>query len=131
VKSRLIAAAFCLAILTVGCSGQGNGTVTGAVLVDGQPHGGFDVEFVSVKDGSSALGASQKDGTYELFRGRGEKLIPAGEYKVTINPTGFVEGVPMPKVKLPPTYTDANQTVIIKTIQPGENKIDVELNTAS
>jgi len=125
-KLKLLATTI-FAGLLVGCGGPATGTVTGRVLIDGAAQGGFEVTFTSQTDGSGAMGSSQQDGQYQLFVGRGKTQIPAGNYKVTVAPTPFVEGIPLPKVKLPATVTDLDQTVLIKTVKGGENVIDLEV----
>jgi len=120
-----LAVAICLA----GCSGGNTGKVEGRVLIDGEPMGGFEVSFISVKDGSGAIGSAAEGGKYELIQGRSNEWIPVGEYKVTVTPTSFVDGIPMPKVKLDKGYTDPRQATLVKTVEPGRNQIDLEVET--
>lgn len=113
---------------SVGCSAK-TGTVEGTVAVDGKPLGGFQVTFTSQADGSTALGYAKSDGRYQIFRGRGKREIPVGEYKVTVQPTDVVDFVARPNVRLPSTYTDSSTTVLIESVEPGDNVIDFELES--
>ena len=121
----LIGAILCI---SVGCSAN-TGTVEGTVEVDGKPLGGFQVTFTSQADGSTALGYAKADGRYQVFRGRGKREIPVGEYKVTVQPTDVVDFVSRPNVRLPTTYTDSSNTILIKSVEPGANVIDFELES--
>ncbi|WP_437200797.1 hypothetical protein [Planctomicrobium sp. SH664] len=115
--------------LIAGCSRNAVGTVHGTVIVDGQPMGGFDVIFHSQADGTSVMGAAKAEGRYELYRGRGATDIPCGEYRVTLTPNSLIDGVPLPKVKLPENVTQLEQATIVKTIAPGPNVIDIEVSS--
>jgi hypothetical protein len=113
---------------SAGCSSN-TGTVEGTVAVDGKALGGFEVTFTSQADGSTALGYAKADGRYQLFRGRGKREIPVGEYKVTVQPTDVVDFVSRPNVRLPATYTNSSNTVLIESVGPGANVIDFELES--
>ncbi len=121
---------FLFAILALcGCSSSSIGSVSGTVLVNGQPTGGFDIRYYAVSNGLMAVGGAQADGKYQLVFGRGDRSLPIGEYKVTVTPTADIEGVPMPKVKLSKDLFDASTTPLTKTVGPGENVIDLDLTT--
>jgi len=113
----------------VGCYGGNVGQVEGRVLIDGEPQGGFEVNFSSVADGSGAMGTSMQDGVYRLRRGRGKNEIPVGEYKVTVKPSPFADGIPLPKVSLPKMYTETDQAVLVMKVEPGRNEIDLAIDT--
>lgn len=112
-----------------GCSPGDTGTVEGTVIVDGNPLGGFEVTFTSQADGSTALGYAKADGRYQLFRARGNRNIAVGEHKVTVTPTEMVDFVPKPNIRLPATYTDRYKTTLIRSVEPGANVIDFELDS--
>ncbi len=118
-------------LLIYGCDTQSFGTVRGKVLVDQNPTAGFEVRFYSVEDGSMAIGSSNIDGTYLIARARGDLNIPVGEYKVVIIPSGDIEGIPMPTVRISPEFLEASTSPLIKTIKNGENNIDLEVTTSS
>ena len=120
-----------LAVLgaAAGCSSGTTGTVEGTVIVDGKPLGGFEVMFTSQTDGTTSLGYAKADGRYQLFRARGNRNITVGEHKVSVKPTEVVDNVPKPNVRFPATYTDPFKTELIKSVEPGENVIDFELDS--
>lgn len=121
-----------LVVLSVFCgctSGQQTGTVDGMVTVDGNPTGGFEVIFTSSEDGTTARGYAKQQGEYQLFVGRGSRDIPVGEYKVTVTPSAFVQGVPQPTVKLPTAYASVEETILVKTVASGANQVNLELTT--
>ncbi|MEX1042425.1 MAG: hypothetical protein WDZ51_17465 [Pirellulaceae bacterium] len=113
-----------------GCTnGQSTGTVNGIVTVDGKPMGGFEVIFTSSDDGTTARGYAKQQGEYQLFVGRGSHEIPVGEYKVTVIPSAFVQGVPEPTVKLPAAFASVEDTDLVKTVGSGANQLDLEIST--
>ncbi len=116
-----------LVIVTSGCGGQQMATVSGQMLVNGAPMGGFNITFHSVETGLTAFGAAGADGHYHLYQAR-SKEFPPGDYKVTIVPTAEIEGVSMPKVKIPNELTSASTTTLVKTVDPGANVIDLEIS---
>lgn len=117
-------------LVVAGCNaGSQTGTVTGTLHVDGIPLGGFEVRFYSVADGSMAIGSAGADGHFTLIRGRGEKQITVGDYKVTIDPTDLIEGVPEPKIKIPQELAAAGTTTLTKTVSSGANVIDLDIST--
>jgi len=70
-----------------------------------------------------------QDGVYRLRRGRGKNEIPVGKYKVTVKPSPFVDGIPLPKVSLPKVYTESDQAVLVMKVEPGRNEIDLDIDT--
>lgn len=114
------------AILSCGCGPQ-SGTVTGRVLVNGAPMGGFEIRFHSVTDGSAAFGSAGAEGRYQLVQARTME-IATGDYKVTIVPSSEIEGAPLPKVKIPQELASASTTTLVKTVGPGANVIDLEIS---
>lgn len=113
----------------LGCNQESTGTVTGRILIDGEPTGGFEIHYVSQSDGTVGIGYAQADGSYRIYRGRGSQELRPGEYKVTVIPTPDVDGVPQPKVRFPKSYTDQGQSEIVKSVGPRANVIDIELNS--
>jgi len=112
-----------------GCSSQKTGTVDGIISVDGQPTGGLEVAFRNDTDGSMALGATQADGKYSLRMGRGRSEISIGSYHVTVTPSAHVTGIPKPSVKLSEKYLMHDKTDLVQTVEPGENHLDIPLNS--
>ncbi len=127
-KTHLMASLLFTLVLC-GCGGDNVGTVKGRVLLDGEPTGGFEVHFTSTGDGSTALGGAKNGGEFELFRGRGKREIPAGEYKVSLIPTDLIEGVPLPSKKIAEELKKAETTPIVKTVNGGGNVIDIEVTS--
>ncbi len=119
-----------LSLLSIGLSGCGvpTGTINGTVLVDGQPMGGFDIIFAS-EEGKEYTALAIKDGVYRVLGGRGVSEIPAGTYRVSITPTGVVDNVPMPTVKLSRDYLDVATTPIVVEVKGGSNTINLEMTS--
>ncbi len=119
----------CIGVLCMtGCGEPPKGTVEGRVIVDGKPLGGFDIRFHAVADGSVAVGAAGLEGQYRLINARSLEL-KTGEYRVTINPTSEIEGMPMPTVNIPEEIKAASTTTLVKTVESGPNVIDIEVST--
>ncbi len=57
------------------------------------------------------------------------KRQPLGEYEVTVKPSPFADGIPLPKVSLPKVYTETNQAVLVMKVEPGRNEIDLAIDT--
>lgn len=129
--SRTIRLTWSLAFAAaLGCGPAANtGAVDGVISIDGKPMGGFEVSFTSTADGVTARGYAKQNGEFELFIGRGRRQIPVGQYKVTVTPSPFVEGVPEPKVKLPSTYSNVESTPLLQDIEAGENHLAIDVVT--
>ncbi|GAA4423291.1 hypothetical protein [Bremerella cremea] len=120
----LLAAAF------VGCSGGQSGIVTGTITVDGKPIDGLQVEFVPKKVGTAtAIGFTSNGGQYELMYGRGKKMIPAGEYRVTVGVFRESGSEVDRGLKLGKNYTSLEETELKATVTGGTNPIDFALKT--
>ncbi|WP_437202743.1 hypothetical protein [Planctomicrobium sp. SH664] len=116
--------------LISGCfSGEATGTVDGKLYVNDAPMGGFEISFTSVAHGFVANGFAQADGTYWLIRGRADKQIPVGDYKVSIAPSAFVPNVKKPNVKLAGKVSSLEETTMTQTIKAGPNVIDLRVTT--
>lgn len=87
------------------------------------------MNFISVEDGSGAMGTSMQDGVYRLKLGRGKTEIPIGEYRVTVKPSPFVDGIPLPKTSLSKVYTEPDQAILVMKVEPGRNNIDLDIDT--
>ncbi len=105
------------------------GTVSGTVLVDGEPTGGFEVVFVS-PEGLEYTALAIKGGTYRVIGGRTSPDIPAGSYRVTVTPSSLVDDVPRPKMKLSEDYFDSARTPIIVEVNRGKNDIPLPLSSS-
>lgn len=116
--------------LIVGCGGGDTGTVSGTVTVDGQPTDALEVEFIPVDvENGPAMGYTSQGGKYQLIQGRGNKQIPVGDYRVAISVFGEAATPEVKALKLPPTYTSAEETELQATIKSGANTIDFDLQT--
>jgi hypothetical protein len=126
--------------LLSGCDGTGQtgGTVTGTVTLDGRPLTMGLVNFYSVAGGPSALGAVNKDGTYNVQIGN-DLSIPAGEYLVTVEANelapleGGPGGSPRPprpgKRITPDKYAKRETTDLRVTVKAGSNTIPLALKS--
>jgi hypothetical protein len=108
-------------------------SVTGKVLVNGQPAAGAFVMFIPEAGGSTpSTGIAGADGTFTLATGSG-KGVPAGKYVVTVT-------VPDPKKKVSDAqkmmgmddapdllggrYATREKSTLRAEVKPGENKLD-------
>ena len=120
-------ASVCCGLLLTGCGWfSSTGQVTGQVLVNGQPQGGFEVTFTSTTQKGVFHGVAQEGGKFDLRQGRQMADIPTGDYKITITPIAISESQPAIDVELPPQYTEVDQASIIQTVAPGPNQITLE-----
>lgn len=116
-----------VALLT-GCdSGPKMGKVSGTVTMDGQPAPSLEVSF-EPKDatlGTTAIGYTKADGTYELHYPGNELGAPVGEYTVSISPAELDSETPPPAV--PERYNA--QTELSFTVEAGDNQADFPLES--
>ncbi|MEW4453998.1 hypothetical protein AB1L30_15095 [Bremerella sp. JC817] len=119
-----------MTVAFVGCSAGQSGIVTGTITVDGKPVDGLQVEFVPKNDGTAtAIGFTTNGGQYELMYGRGKKLIPAGEYLVTVGVFRESGSQVDRDLKLGKNYTSLEETELKATVTGGNNPIDFALKT--
>ncbi|MBI1348442.1 hypothetical protein GC163_19385 [bacterium] len=76
-------------------------TVTGTVLVNGQPLQGVSLNFVPQDQtkGTGAFGGTMADGSYELMHRSRAKGIEPGTYYVTFSRYAMPDGSPIPEGK--------------------------------
>lgn len=128
----------CLAIGIAGCGPRGVGaTARGIVTIDGQPApAGIRVDFQPQgPNGSPSMGVTDEKGQYELFFTAARKGVMPGEclVRVTVMPK-LVEGIPkvpdaLKDVRIPEHY--GRQSNVTRTVKPGHNQIDIEIDTTS
>ena len=115
-------------VATAGCSPQrrqrpGTAIVTGTVKYQGQPVTGGTLTFVSTKDPLDVATCKiRSTGTFAVAD------APIGEAKVTIDTESTKPELGDRYIKLPAKYLQAATTDLTRTIEPGENKIDFDLN---
>lgn len=156
--SKIKVAVFAIASLALiqGCgSGEDVGTVSGTVTLDGVPQPSLIVTFVPQAGGQTAIGRTDENGKYELYR-RGEKGAVVGIY--TVNITSVKEATAAPtqndsemrsdsdaylqqamgsnasdysqaktKEKIPSKYNTGS--TLSRTVDSGSNTIDLELTS--
>ena len=114
--------------LVSGCdSGPKMGKVKGTVTMDGNPAPSLEVSF-EPKDpslGTTAIGYTQSDGTYELHYPGNELGAPVGEYTVSISPAETDGETPAPPV--PAKYN--SETELSFTVEAGANTADFSLES--
>ena len=129
IKSRLIQS-IALMLLVAGCTpGVRTGTVNGTMNVDEKPLGGFEISFTNKDTGAIALAYAGKDGTFSLSRGRGNKDIPVGIYEVIATPTGEMQDVPHPKVRVQPKDAADPNAPLQVTVVEGSNQLDLQFRS--
>lgn len=144
--------------LTVGCGGDLDvADVSGIVTLDGKPLDNAIVTFSPEDGGPSGIGRTDDKGFYELYR-RGQPGAPIGKHKVMVTSvqenTGSAPSTPPAELTsdspeymeqalggTPPSdYDNAvsqeripakynSQTTLVKTVEPGDNVIDLELTS--
>jgi hypothetical protein len=127
-SSFIILALFCLS----GCGGKLESSISGLVTVDGEPLRTGRVVFYSVNGDTVAYGVIDSNGRYRISTGTTAGL-KAGDYVVTVvatevppGPIGSSYG----KLISPAQYASKEKTTLKFTVQPGENHIDLPLQTA-
>ncbi|MFW6171395.1 MAG: hypothetical protein ACODAD_12960 [Planctomycetota bacterium] len=112
--------------LLAGCdSGAQMGQVSGTVTLDGEPAPSLEVSF-EPKDpslGTTAMGYTQDDGSYQLHYPGSQTGAPVGEYSVSISPAETDAQTPPPSI--PPKYN--TETELSFTVEPGENTANFDL----
>lgn len=132
---RILLIVFCCLPL-LGCSGGAStGTVSGKVMVDGQPVTEGTISFNPVDGESPTSGGSIKDGAYSVPN------VPAVAQKVVISApkvTGSRPAYPndpnSPQIKttaetLPKKYSDPALTELTLDVKAGNNSKDFTLST--
>lgn len=129
----------CLASSFAGCGPRGVGaTCTGTVTIDGQPApSGVRVDFQPQGDkGSPSMGLTDAKGKYELCFTAARKGVMPGEclVRVSVLPEMSAEGIPkvpeaLKAVRIPEHY--GRQSTLMRTVKPGHNQIDIEIDTKS
>lgn len=100
----------------------GTGQVSGQVIVNGEPRGGFEVTFTSADHKNVFHGIVEEDGTFLLRRGRERATVPTGDYKITLAPIALSESVPaMDEDIIPAEYTTVERAKLTETVQKGSN----------
>lgn len=130
---RLVCLGFLAIVITVGCGPKGpaKGDVQGKVTFKGQPVTEGSINFVNPKEGGTAGGDLNKDGTYEV------KGVLVGEYLVIISPpmvmmdTDPGKSPPAPVEKnvpnIPQKYRQQGNTPFKATVKQGKNDFDFDM----
>ncbi len=127
----------CLAVTAAGCGGPYNASVSGDVMLDGQPVSTGGIAFIPTAGGPTAYAQIDSSGHYQIYTGK-EEGLPAGNYGVTIvsreppaTDRSKLGGPPPPgKAITPEWYADAKQTPLKFDVKPGKNEIKLELSNA-
>lgn len=129
-----------IAVLAVtGCGGKHGATVTGRVLLDGEPLPDDTVgtvAFFPTAGGPPATGKIGDDSSYELSTGL-DRSLPPGDYTVSIGANApppslrGKDGGPPPTGKplTPPRYRQSRTSGLQFTVDRGGNTIDIELTS--
>lgn len=146
-RLRFFVLVLLLLIALAGCSRDPNEPelipVVGTVTLDNGPLASAVVTFIPINEtpGKGAVGQTDGGGRYQLKSPDGKKGLPAGEYKVIVSKLVLKDGsdyIPEPGVapidspgreKLPATYSEAEHSVLKKTVSPGSGPIDFPLRS--
>lgn len=120
-----------IVLATVFITGCGNGLsdVTGKVTLDGKAVPGLEVRF-EPKDpgiGTTAIGYTKPDGTYQLHYPGDQIGAPAGEYEVRIS-GGETDPLPnQPPLRVAPKYNARSE--LTATVTPGVNTLNFDVTS--
>jgi hypothetical protein len=129
-----------LAFVAAGCGRGGVGaTAVGVLAIDGRPApAGIRIDFQPQRPGgSTSTGITDARGKYQLFFTAARKGVMPGECQVRLSftdspsPTG-IPTVPeqLKGLRLPEIYR-GEQSPLMRTVKPGHNTIDIEIDTTS
>jgi hypothetical protein len=135
-KTCFLTAAACSALALTGCGGTYESAVSGVVKLDGNLIDRGTVSFAPQGAGAAAFGVIESDGRYALSTGR-EEGLPSGQYLVTVaankppaslrNKDGGPAALGEPIT--PEWYRNPATSGLTYTVEPGDNEINIELNT--
>lgn len=122
---------------TIGCGDSLPATVTGTITLDGSPLPSREgvtgnVVFYPTGGGAAAVG-QVSGGKYSVTTGETRGLQP-GDYKVTVRvveiepePPGGYASAPPQKLLTPKVYSDKEKSDLTVTVEPGSNRLDLDL----
>lgn len=127
-------------VLLVGCGSRVElGQVAGTVRIDGQPLPGVLVTFIPEKSGSGAairsMGLTDGAGRYELRAEIQQSGAVLGKHQIIVEDLA-VHSAPrsadgtvlqMPPVRFPARYSHPLQTPFTKSVERGQQTIDLDL----
>ncbi|NDC54437.1 MAG: hypothetical protein EBZ74_09150 [Planctomycetia bacterium] len=126
--------------IVVGCGPRGVGaTASGVLTVDGRPApAGVRIDFQpDGPRGSPSTGITDDKGRYELWFTPGHRGVMPGECRVMVQrpPVAGPDGPrEMPEalrtLRIPSAFA-GEQSPLIRTVKPGHNSIDIEIDTGS
>ena len=120
-----------LALLAVlsGCGGDDKfGTVSGTVLVDGQPVKGLEIIFEpQFAGGAPSIGFSDERGKYTAMFTADRAAVMVGQHIVRVSGVQYGEGTTNVLAKIPPRYGPESELVV--DITPGSNTYDINIET--
>ena len=119
-----------------GCGGAYDSTVKGVITLDGNPVTAGAVAFIPSSGGSLGYARTDRSGWYEVFTGN-ELGLPSGEYGVTVvareapkETHSKLGGPPPPGARItPPWYGSSKTSPLNYTVEPGSNKIPLDLTS--
>lgn len=116
-----------IVLFASGCGGEGE--VSGTITVEGTPVNGLEVAHIpaDTSTGGSFLGYPHNGGKYNIIRGRGNRAITVGEYRVTVNLAESNEPQEQTKVKLQNKYSSVGNMDLQANVQSGPNVIAFDL----
>ena len=147
VQTATFASLLAIVSLIAGCGKSGpagpQGRVHGKVTYQGNPiTAGSVISFITESGGTGASGSVKGDGSYELLSMNGNQ-VPAGKYKVLINPPPPPPTTPEEAMKasmnkdkpkgpvddptIPKQYRNSLSTPEKHEVKEGDNEINIEL----
>lgn len=123
-----------LAIALAGCDSSkkvddGLVPVSGNITIDGAVGGNALVTYIpqGKTGGFGGSGTTDSTGRYVIAGARGEKGLPAGQYKVTVSRRLNPDGSP-PDPNTPPIESNASETLPDRYTNPEKTQLIVNLN---
>lgn len=136
---RLFASRYVTAVILTGlllcasCGKRDTGPprfpVTGVLTYQGKPVPDARISFTSNELNVRLAADTDSDGTFEVRTGTGVGL-PAGEYSLTVRPAPGTDeqNINMRRPDIPRRYWTAKTSDLARTVEQGQNSIDLKLD---
>lgn len=139
----LLSLGLLLAVTSIGCGGGSSdmpevGTVTGKVMLDGEPVSGAEISFYPLDGGRTAVAISDADGGYVLRYNGDTNGAKVGRNQVSVTTAKEQEGdkgdagyVPAKQDTISTKYNDGDgvESTLEVDVDPGDNVIDLDLKS--
>lgn len=121
-----------IGLSTLGCNGTGDGlgTVSGIVTLDGQPLSQVMVTFSPNSGGRESYGVTNAAGQYRLRYTSQNLGAKTGLHQVRVSPVGVEPREPAAKENSTVPSRYYGNGFLTQEVSPGNNQIDLHLSTS-